>query len=145
MALCHRARVGEQHVDAAKLLCSILDPGFQCRAVGDVDRAAGRADPAGLQLRNGGGNLVRVACTHRDIAAFAGQRRRNRPPDAARPAKYDGVLALETEIHCLVSFFVGRSECSCFERRPKASTSSLRGALATATAERLWIASLRSQ
>jgi hypothetical protein len=101
MALRHRPRVREQHVDAAKLLCSILDPGFQCRAVSDVDGAPGRADTAGLQLRNGGGNLIGVACTHRDIAAFTGQRRRNRPPDAAGAAEHDGVLAFETEIHCL--------------------------------------------
>ncbi|MHC2565981.1 hypothetical protein ACVIVD_008016 [Bradyrhizobium liaoningense] len=102
-ALRHRAGIGEQQVDAAELLCSILDPGLQRRAVGDVDRAAGGLDAARLQLCDSGRNLIGVARAHRDIGAFTGQRRRNRPPDAARAAEDDGVLAFETEIHCWFS------------------------------------------
>ena len=103
-ALRHRAGIGEQQVDAAEFLRGALDPGFQRRAVGDVDRAAGSANAARLQFANGGCNLIRVARAHRDIGAFAGERRRNRPPDAARAAKDDGVLSFETEIHCLAPF-----------------------------------------
>jgi hypothetical protein len=64
------------------------DPRFQRGGVGDIHGRAGRLHARRLQLGNGAGDLIRVAGAHRDACAFARQRVRNRPPDAARAAEH---------------------------------------------------------
>ena len=78
------------------------DPRFQRGGVGDINRSTGRLHAPRLQLGNGAGDLIRVARADRDPGAFAGQRIRNRPPDAARAAEHDGVSSLQTQIHFVV-------------------------------------------
>jgi hypothetical protein len=57
-----------------------------------------------LQLCNGAGDLIGVAGAYRDAGAFARERVRDRPPDAARAAQHDGVSALQTQVHFILPF-----------------------------------------
>ena len=84
------------------------DPFFElglAPTIVDDAAAAGLQTPTPIQQQAipamlSGRDLIGIARAHRDIGAFTGQRRRDRPPDAARAAEHDGVLAFETEIHC---------------------------------------------
>ena len=80
-----------------------FDPAFQRRAIHDVHGRAGRAHAFGFQRADRILHLIGIARADGDVGAFARQRFRNRAPDAARAAQYDGVLALELEVHVSIS------------------------------------------
>ena len=73
-------------------------------AVGDVDRSASGLHALRFQLSDRRRDLIRIARADRYAGAFAGQRARNRPSDAARAAEHDRVPSLQTQIHFVVSF-----------------------------------------
>ena len=94
-----RGDVGHDDVDAAELAGHVAHPRLQCRAVAHVECPTGGPDPLRLQRRHGAVDLVGVAGADGDVRPLVGERVGDRPPDAPRAARDDGVQAVEPEVH----------------------------------------------
>ena len=99
IALRQCARIGDDDVETAKFLRRFGDPLLQAFAVGDVGRAARRLHALLRERGDGLVHLIPVARADGDIDALPRQRFRDGAADAARTARDDRLLALETEIH----------------------------------------------
>src|SRR5690554_7290162 len=55
------------------------------------------------KIKNKACDLLGIARAHRDVAAFAGDRVRDRPPDAAGSSEHHRVSSLPSEIHFVLS------------------------------------------